>query len=133
MMTAPLDSFTRAVLRSPELGFLGRTTPTRRHTPLSAGLSEPASAGDTAWRARLPLRHPRSTWLSVAGRGAVVVKVRKDGAWGCRAAVAAGVARRFVRDRRVGGEKNCRRMVPTMVGGLDVVSGRVVVEGGSLS
>lgn len=47
-MTRPVDSLTRAVLRSPELGFLGRVMPTLRHTPLSAGALTSECAGDTA-------------------------------------------------------------------------------------
>jgi hypothetical protein len=57
---------------------------------------------------------PRRTWLRVAERGGVVVKVRKDGM-----AAAAVVRRVVVRGRRVAGAKNWRRMEPTMVGGTE--------------
>ena len=118
--TAPVESFTRAVFRSPELGFLGRTTPTRRHTPLRAGQCVLDRAGETAWRARFPFRIPRRTWFRVAGRavvgakarGVVVVNVRMDG---CRRRLG-GVERAVVRGRRVAGEKNWRRIEPTILG-----------------
>lgn len=58
VMTFPVDSRTRAVLRSPELGFLGFVMPTLTHTPLSEGALMAESAGDTAWRARCCLRQP---------------------------------------------------------------------------
>lgn len=58
VMTLPVDRRTRAVLRSPELGFLGFVMPTLMHTPLSAGALIADSAGETACRARCGLRQP---------------------------------------------------------------------------
>lgn len=51
-MVRPVDKRTRAVLRSPELGFLGRVMPTFRHTPFLAGDPMLERAGETACRAR---------------------------------------------------------------------------------
>lgn len=58
MTTLPDESLTRAVLRSPELGFLGRVMPTLTQTPLMKGHFFSASAGDTACLAFLPFRQP---------------------------------------------------------------------------
>ena len=57
-MDRPVESRTRAVLRSPELGFLGRVMPTLRQTPLRCGARISDRAGETAWRARWGLRQP---------------------------------------------------------------------------
>jgi hypothetical protein len=54
----PVDSRRRAILRSPELGFLGFWIPTRRHTPFACGAWVSARAGETAWRARRCFRIP---------------------------------------------------------------------------
>lgn len=57
-MVLPVVKRTRAVLRSPELGFLGRVMPTLMHTPLRCGSWPSARAGDVAWRALRCLRQP---------------------------------------------------------------------------
>lgn len=61
--TFPDDSLTRAVLRSPELGFFGLVMPTLTHTPFMKGHCFSASAGETAWRAFFPFRQPCSDEL----------------------------------------------------------------------
>jgi hypothetical protein len=58
----PVESRTRAVLRSPELGFLGLVMPTLTHTPFSSGALIADSAGETAWRARCCFRQPCFRW-----------------------------------------------------------------------
>lgn len=55
----PLDSLTRATLRTAELGFLGFVVKTRAHTPLTCGA--PWSAGERVGVGRCGLRAPRAT------------------------------------------------------------------------
>lgn len=84
-----------------------------------AGALAAASAGDVACLARRPgLRQPRSTWLRVALTGGVVEKGRVDGRMrevGADELVRADLVR-VAGIRRVGGEKNCRTIEPTMLG-----------------
>jgi hypothetical protein len=69
-MLLPLLNLILAVFRSAELGFFGFTVATLRQTPFICGLL--ASAGETDFRARWPVRQPRRTWFRVAGRVEVV-------------------------------------------------------------
>ena len=75
-MTFPLLNRTLATFLSPELGFFGFVTPTRRHTPFISGQCEFANCGDVGFRARCPTLQPRMTWLYVADREIVVEKWR---------------------------------------------------------
>lgn len=75
-MTLPLLNRTLATLRSPELGFFGFVTPTRRHTPFISGHLVLANCGDVGFRAFCPTLQPRMTWLYVACRDIVVEKER---------------------------------------------------------
>lgn len=70
----PLLNRTLATLRSPELGFLGFTVPTRRQTPFISGRS--IIAGDVGFRALCSFRHPRSTCMYVALCEGVLAKLR---------------------------------------------------------
>ena len=121
---APELSFTRAIFLSPELGFLGRTEPTFRQTPFREGQCLPARAGETAWRARLPLRQPRRTWLRVAFCAHVTEKARIV-VNGCRTIAlwrkrcfGTDAERLAMIDRPYEGEKSWRAMDPTMMGVL---------------
>lgn len=73
--TFPDDSLTRAVLRSPELGFLGLVMPTLTHTPFMKGHCFSASAGETAWRAFFPFRQPCSDELLENGLSLEMLRV----------------------------------------------------------
>lgn len=78
-MTRPELSLTFAVLRWPELGFLGLVMPTFRHTPFISGRWAADSAGDTAWRGFLGDRPPAlRIWFSVMDCARVVVNMRVD-------------------------------------------------------
>ena len=95
-MTFPLLSLTFAVLRCPELGFLGFVTPTFRHTPFIAGRFAALRAGETAWRAFLGRRLVRvRSWLRVMDWDGVELNER--------------VGQDFVREE--GDRRGCREMV----------------------
>jgi hypothetical protein len=72
--TLPVDKRTLAVLRWPELGFLGFVMPTFRQTPFISG--RPRTAGETGRRAFLAVRGEARTWLSVLRTRGVVLKRR---------------------------------------------------------
>lgn len=74
MTTRPELNRILAVLRSPELGFLGFVIPVLRQTPFISGLFE--SAGERPRRARCSLRQPRRTWLYVAATQGVEENLR---------------------------------------------------------
>jgi hypothetical protein len=61
VMTFPLLNRTLATFLSPELGFLGFVTPTRKQTPFISGHFLVASCGEVGFRAFCPCRQPRRT------------------------------------------------------------------------
>ena len=75
-MTFPLLKRTLAVLRCPELGFLGFVMPTFKQTPFISGRLAAERAGETACRAFFGCRPRIRTWLSVIRKAAVDVKER---------------------------------------------------------
>lgn len=62
-MTFPVLNLTLAILRSPELGFLGFVVPTLRQTPFNSGRF--LSCGERSFRALWEARPDRRTWIRV--------------------------------------------------------------------
>jgi hypothetical protein len=132
-MTLPVLSLTLAILRSPELGFLGFVVPTFRHTPFSSGLS--LSCGDRSLRAFCAILPCRRTCINVhlCARDDGDGRTAKAGvlAWKAEAAIDGRIDRVGAREtaERAEGRARRRNNVRGMVGvvvWLEVlVSGKV--------